>query len=112
MYNRLVRPCPHLKDFRVCCCEQVAPDPVHVRPPDAAAFVRDLDDHVLVVLPVGYDDSDRWHLFHAVSLHGCSHAVFQQLSIGPQKGTELVNDKINDASPTMYYYLEQHVADV
>eukprot|EP00964_Phaeocystis_antarctica_P025538 scaffold14369_cov63-Phaeocystis_antarctica.AAC.1 len=66
--------------------EEVAPDARHVRAPDAAALVGDLDHDVLVVLAVGDDHLDGRHgVVHAVVLgHGAQrvldeleHAVVQ-----------------------------------
>jgi hypothetical protein len=52
---------------------------VHVAPLDAAAFVADLDHHVLVVVRIRDDDADGGHVVHTVRVHRGTHAVLQQL---------------------------------
>mmetsp|Transcript_1426 Transcript_1426/g.3689 ORF Transcript_1426/g.3689 Transcript_1426/m.3689 type:complete len:269 (-) Transcript_1426:1026-1832(-) len=69
-----------LLDLRVGCGKEVAPDALHVRPADAAALVADLDDHVLVGVPVRQDDLDvRQVVGVAVELARRAHAVLEQL---------------------------------
>lgn len=59
--------------------EQVGPNPRHVGALDAAAFVRDFDDHVFVAFAVGHHHSNWWRVLITVKLNGGPHRVLQQL---------------------------------
>lgn len=65
----------------ICSCKEVAPDLVDLTPRNATAFVRNLDDHVLVLGAIGNDNFDRGQCSTAVHVlfHGGAQRVLEQL---------------------------------